>query len=233
MVSGMDRIVLVVPDLAVAVEEYQRLLGAAAIPVSAPGANPTAWLALANTVLELVEDAVERPGIRGIVWCEPDTTVAPRAIVNDMQLAVASCDGSATANFRREQAAVAGDQLRVDHLVLRTRDAQACIALFADQLGVRLALDKTVPEWGGRMLFFRAGGLTLEVIEAAEDKPRRDRFWGIAYQCPDIEVAVAQMAGRGVVLSGVREGRKPGTRVATVKSACQGIPTLLIEPAAT
>jgi hypothetical protein len=38
------------------------------------------------------------------------------------------------------------------------------------------------------------------------------------------------LAQRGVTLSGIREGRKPGTRVATVKSHCLGIPTLLIEP---
>ena len=114
--------------------------------------------------------------------------------------------------------------------MLRTRDAEACIALFTDQLGGRLALDKSAPEWGGRMLFFRTGQLTLEVIEAEKDKPSRDRFWGIAYQCPDIQETVGLLLENGVEVSDIRAGRKPGTRVATVKSACQGIPTLLIEP---
>ena len=41
----------------------------------------------------------------------------------------------------------------------------------------------------------------------------------------------AELASRGVTLTAVRDGRKPGTRVATLKSHDLGIPTLLIEPA--
>jgi catechol 2,3-dioxygenase-like lactoylglutathione lyase family enzyme len=231
MVSGIDRIVLAVPELAVAVEEYGQLLGARAWTVLTAGGAAAAWLGLDNTVLELVEAEVERAVIEGVVLCSADAGVAPEPIANGLQLAVTCCDGSATANFRREHAGAQSDRMRVDHLVLRTADAAGCIALFTEHLGIRLALDKTVPEWGGRMLFFRVGGLTLEVIEAHQDKPTRDRFWGIAYQCPDIELALDQMQRRGVSLSGVRDGRKSGTRVATVKSASLGIPTLLIEPA--
>jgi hypothetical protein len=58
-----------------------------------------------------------------------------------------------------------------------------------------------------------------------------DRFWGIAFQCRDIERSAAEMMQRGVAVSAVRDGRKPGTRVATVKSSCLDIPTLLIEQA--
>jgi hypothetical protein len=98
-------------------------------------------------------------------------------------------------------------------------------------LGIRLALDQTVPEWGGRMLFFRAGKLTLEVIDSGSDGPGQDYFWGIAYQCPDIVEIAGQLAERGVELSELRAGRKPGSRVATLKSHNLGIPTLLLEPA--
>ena len=118
----------------------------------------------------------------------------------------------------------------VDHVVLRTSDAEACIDLFEGELGIRLALDKTVPEWGGRMLFFRHGKMTLEVIQHLQRPPEQDFFWGITYLCKDIDATVAQLDRRGVAHSPVREGRKPGTRVTTVKSHCLGLPTLLIGP---
>lgn len=79
------------------------------------------------------------------------------------------------------------------------------------------------------MLFFRTGKLTLEVIEPVADKPSRDAFWGIAYRCDDLELTRRQLTGRGVAVSAIRQGRKPGTRVMTVKSHCLDIPTLLLE----
>jgi hypothetical protein len=121
--------------------------------------------------------------------------------------------------------------LSVDHVVLRTDDAQACIELFAGELGIRLALDKSAPTWGGRMLFFRAGKLTLEVIESAADAASGNSFWGLAYQCQDLAGLIHTLGGRGVAVSAMREGRKPGTVVATLKSHHLDIPTLLIQPA--
>ena len=38
----------------------------------------------------------------------------------------------------------------IDHVVLMTTDAEDCIRLFGRDLGMRLALDKTVEKWGGR-----------------------------------------------------------------------------------
>ena len=81
------------------------------------------------------------------------------------------------------------------------------------------------------MLFFRAGKLTLEVIESDRDSTAANFFWGIAFGCKDISQMSGILAQRGVALSDIRDGRKPGTRVATIKSHCLGIPTLLIEPA--
>jgi catechol 2,3-dioxygenase-like lactoylglutathione lyase family enzyme len=122
--------------------------------------------------------------------------------------------------------------IAVDHLVLRAVDADRCIALFNGELGIRLALDQDVPEWGGRMLFFRAGKLTLEVIaNQAADSAEANTFWGMTFQVPDIDAMAAKLAAAGVELSAVRKGRKPGTRVATVHSHCLGLPTLLLQPA--
>lgn len=230
MIRSIDRIVISVPSLMAAVEDYQRLLGAKfwSLPSDTPG--PRAWLGLANVVLELREQAVERSAIVGLVLAGEAPSNTQVGVKNARQLAVNICDGRETENFRRDHPAAQNPELKVDHLVLRTADADACVNLFSVGLGIRLALDKNTPRWGGRMLFFRVGKLTLEVIEPTENKPESDYFWGIAYQCPDLAIAAAQLHECGVELSEVRDGRKPGTRVATVKSHALAIPTLLIEP---
>lgn len=233
MVTGFDRIVVGVPDVVAAASEYQQLLGVEPLIHSDRAADsPVAWLCLGNTVIELVPTAAERPMIQGVVFCEPAAEFMAVPVTNALGLDLRLCNGSATEDYRRRGSAEQGEPWLVDHLVLHTLDADRCIQLFSEHLGIRLALDKTVPEWGGRMLFFRAGKLTLEVIESTRGKIAADSFWGVAYQCPDIEEASRQLAGRGVELSAIREGRKVGTRVATIKSHCLGIPSLLIEPAA-
>lgn len=118
---------------------------------------------------------------------------------------------------------------RVDHIVLYTNDAAASVKLFENDLSMRLALDKTVPEWGGRMLFLRCGKLTLEIIAPTEAFDGADYFWGLAYQVVDIDKTHQRLSAQGVSVSDVRLGRKPGTRVMTVKSHHLGVSTLLIE----
>lgn len=231
MVSSFDRIVIAVPDLADARDQYSRLLGIVPCQRTESAGRPTVWAGLPNTVIELVPGGEEPARIRGIIFSDASTGPIPAPVNNTRQLDIALCDGSATAEFRRHHRQAQADSLRVDHLVLHTGDADGCIELFANQLGIRLALDKTVPQWGGRMLFLRAGKLTLEIIESDRQLPQQDSFWGIAYQCSDLEQMARELGERGVELSAIREGRKPGTRVATLKSHCLGIPSLLVEPA--
>ena len=230
MVSTFDRIVIAVPDLQAASEEYRCLLGKQAFHPD-DGKGQAVWFGLANTVIELVPSAAGPAFIRGLVFAGPGAGPVARPVANARGLDISLCDGLRTAALRERHAMAAEGDPRVDHLVLHTADAAGCVDLFARELGIRLALDRDAPEWGGRMLFFRAGKLTLEVIEPSRDKVAQDFFWGIAYQCADIAQAVLQLAGRGVALSAVRPGRKPGTRVATVRSHCLGIPTLLLQPA--
>jgi hypothetical protein len=56
-----------------------------------------------------------------------------------------------------------------------------------------------------------------------------DKLWGLSWRVADIEATRARLASSGVEVSEVRDGRKPGTRVATVRSSTCGIPTLLVE----
>jgi len=117
---------------------------------------------------------------------------------------------------------------RIDHIVLRTNDGDACVRLLSEQLGLRLALDQEKPEWGGRMLFFRSGKLTLEVIAPEGGLKAGDYFWGFALKIADMDAEHARLKKAGINVSELRTGRKPGTRVVTVKSHSGGVPALLV-----
>jgi len=125
-----------------------------------------------------------------------------------------------------EEAAVSA----LDHVVVMTSDADACKKLFGDQLGIRLALDHTKPEWGVRQLFFRLGGVTIEVVESLDKSkaPKRDFLWGTAWKAKDINALRERMIAEGAEVSEVRKGRAKGTEVATIRPPTGGIPTLLI-----
>lgn len=231
MVSAFDRVVIAVPDLDRAVSQYHQLTGVEPVSGSTPDGIANAWLGLPNTVIELRQRDVDRASIQALVLRGSPAEQTDKALSNPLQLELYCCDGQATADFRRDNPRACSDGFKVDHLVLRTDNAEACVELFAGKLGIRLALDRTVPQWGGRMLFFRAGQLTLEVIESGRDDNMGNYFWGIAFQCADIATTVTRMRDQGITLSDIREGRKPGTRVVTVKSHCLDIPTLLVQPA--
>ncbi len=226
MVTAFERIIIDVPDLAIAVRDYSLLTGLQAAPAMCAVQREGAWFGFGNTVVQLQQADCSASMLSTLVFSHGDAESASGAVANtlSLDLRLSTRAGPSTADGRP----LPVGELSVDHLVLRTGDAQACLDLFRDRLGIRLALDRTVPEWGGRMLFFRAGKLTLEVIAA--DDVTRTGFWGIAYQCADIAATRRRLLDSGVSVTGVREGRKPGTRVATVKSHCLDIPTLLIGP---
>ena len=118
---------------------------------------------------------------------------------------------------------------RLDHVVINTNDPDGLISLYRDKYGIRLALDQTVEEWGGRMLFFRLNQTTIEVIGKGNDKEPEDSLWGLAWVVKDIKTTYERLLAEGVELTEVIEGRKPNTLVVTVKSHTCKIPTLLIQ----
>lgn len=122
----------------------------------------------------------------------------------------------------------------IDHAVVQTSDADAAIALYRDGLGLRLALDRTFPDWGMRLVFLRVGEVTVEIAQPLRDAhlpADTDQVWGLSWRVRDADAARARLAAAGVDVSEVRPGRKPGTRVISVKDGTCGIPTLFIEPA--
>ena len=67
-----------------------------------------------------------------------------------------------------------------------------------------------------------------------KDEPSEapDRLWGLSWRVANADAAQARLKQSGVNVSDVRTGRKPGTRVFTVRDNTLGVPTLIVEPAA-
>lgn len=118
---------------------------------------------------------------------------------------------------------------RLDHIVINSNDPDGLIDLYRDKYEIRLALDQFVEQWGGRMLFFRTNHTTIEAIGIKKDGSPEDSLWGLAWTTKDIKKAHKRLLNAGVNITDVKDGRKPNTLVATIKSHCSNIPTLLIE----
>ncbi len=125
----------------------------------------------------------------------------------------------------------------LDHVVVMTKAPEHALSFYGEGLGLRLALDKRFEKRGVRLIFFRSGGLTLEIGASLKEgsdlgSPGEDTdlLWGIAHQVGDADRARARVEAAGYDVTPVRDGHKPGTRVFTVKNAPFGVPTLFIEP---
>ena len=137
------------------------------------------------------------------------------------------------------EAGATGDEaatiFALDHAVVRTSEPEATIALYGEKgLGLRLALDETFEKWGARLIFFRVGGVTVEIaasLDGADEEAGGDRFWGLSWRVRNADAARERLAREGFDVSEVRTGRKPGTRVLTVREPTHGVATLLLEPA--
>jgi catechol 2,3-dioxygenase-like lactoylglutathione lyase family enzyme len=118
----------------------------------------------------------------------------------------------------------------MDHIVVSTGDPERAAALYGARLGLDMALDRSHPDWG-RLMFFRCGDLIVEVVHrpAAAVDPSHDKLYGMSWRVDNAEATRARLLSAAVDVSEVRTGRKPGTRVLTVRSSTCGIPTLLVE----
>jgi catechol 2,3-dioxygenase-like lactoylglutathione lyase family enzyme len=118
----------------------------------------------------------------------------------------------------------------MDHVVVATPDPERAAALYGARLGLDMALDRSHPDWG-RLMFFRCGDLVVEVVHrpGKEATSGPDKLHGISWRVANVDATRARLAAAGLDVSEVRIGRRPGTRVMTVKSGTCGVPTLLIE----
>jgi len=237
-ISALDRVTLGMTDLAAARSDYAALLGRAA-----EGDR----FELGNMALDLVEAA--DPGLAGVGFATgnlgkthrlltqrglaPGSIEAGRALLPrerthgiPVSLIETACRAAPAA---LDPSAIAG----LDHLVIGTPDPERAIVLYAGRLGLDLRLDRSSPDWGVRLLFFRCGDLVVEVAhrlgKGIGDGP--DRFMGFSWRATDLAANHARLAAAGFDISGLRPGRRPGTRVFTVRDRTAGVPTIVLGPA--
>ncbi len=123
----------------------------------------------------------------------------------------------------------------IDHAVVRSVDADASIAIWGGKLGLRCALDRRFEAFDARMVFFRVGGVTIEIVaplDAAADggNATADTLFGLSWKTANVHAARQRLADSGFDVSPVRAGRRPGTNVFSVHSGTLGIPTLVLGP---
>jgi catechol 2,3-dioxygenase-like lactoylglutathione lyase family enzyme len=120
--------------------------------------------------------------------------------------------------------------LALDHVVVSTEDPERAAALYGARLGLDMALDRSHQEWG-QLMFFRCGDLIVELVRrpVAGSDQAHDKLWGLSWRVADITATRARLIGAGIDVSEVRNGRKPGTRVISVRSGACGIHTLLLQ----
>lgn len=118
----------------------------------------------------------------------------------------------------------------LDHVVINTANPDRAAALYGARLGLRLALDRSNPDWDMRLMFFRAGGMTIELAHkiSAGVGNQPDKLWGLSWRVPDIEAAHARLLDANFAVTSIRAGRRAGTRVFTVRDGTMGVPTLVL-----
>jgi catechol 2,3-dioxygenase-like lactoylglutathione lyase family enzyme len=243
MIHALDHISLAVPSPAAGLAQCQLLLGRR---------GEAASIQLANVRLEVVAGGDE--GLVALGFAVSDLGKA-RRLLAQRALALSADAPRAAAGLHLEPAATHGVSVRLvehssearaapsppageehavvaglDHVVIRSPHPERAIALYAGRLGLSLRLDRTEPAWGARLLFFRCGDLIVEVVHdlarGVGDGP--DRLWGLSWRVPDIAAAHARLVAAGVTVSDIRTGRRPGTRVFTVRSHTCGVATLML-----
>jgi catechol 2,3-dioxygenase-like lactoylglutathione lyase family enzyme len=195
-----------------------------------------------------LDEAVRRLSRRAIAFGEPGVTrsTADDGAVRDWRYAEARAsttrglqmmliEGAPTPwpvspAIVEEADAVAG----VDHIVVRSQDADGAVALYGGRLGLDLRLDRANEAWGARQLFFACADMVVEIGSPYQPDPTRagdrDSLGGLAWRVADPHAAQARLAAAGIDVSEVRKGRKPGTEVFTVRAGVPGAPYLMIKP---
>jgi catechol 2,3-dioxygenase-like lactoylglutathione lyase family enzyme len=256
VITGLDHVAVAVRDFDAAVEGYRRLLGVEPELEPRDGAE-RAWFHFPNMALELIAAAGEGPAADRVrarlesgdegMWISAfqvadlagaSKLAARRGLDVDPAGAVtrvraAGLDFVLTPGrigAQPSRALRAAPVASLDHVVVRTPDPDRALGLYGAKFGMDLRLDRENPQWGARQLFFRVGDSVWEVGASLKHPPSDgpDSYGGLAWRVADPDAAQAEIAAAGFDVSEVRTGRKPGTKVFTVRNAPAGVPTLML-----
>jgi catechol 2,3-dioxygenase-like lactoylglutathione lyase family enzyme len=249
-IEGVSHVVIGVADMGRAVESYSRLLDRPAQSFSDGDGRSCAWFDLANISLVLAGAGRKAGSLEALVFRVSDLDRA-RAGFARCGLAIASPTEASGPSDRRWLEATADpgsthgvpirlasrlshraqdDGVALDHLVIRTPSPERAIALYGGRLGLDMRLDRANPAWNARLIFFRCGDLVVELAHVLSDgvSDAPDAFGGLSWRVPDIDAAHERLTEAGFTLSPVRAGRRPGSRVCTVRDGGAGVPTILL-----
>ena len=238
MIVALDHIKLNVLDLTAATVATERLLAR-----SPSGAA----FQLDNMAFHLSSGETE--GLAGLAFDVVDIEAAFRACerralapqkreARTIDLALDAAFGTPitlverASKFARAQSVTEGAVTGLDHVVIRTTHPNRAAALYGARLGLDMRLDRTEPKWGARLMFFRCGDLIVEIVHDLKNEPSDapDVLWGLSWRVANAEAANARLKASGFDVSEIRAGRKPGTRVFTVRNNTLNVPTLIVEP---
>lgn len=257
MITGLHHVAIVVRDLDAAAQRYARLLDIEPMAQDGDGAR-RAWFWLANMGLEVIApdgEGASGDRVRARLdeagegqWLvaftssdlDADTRLLERrglAVSERTQRATmfdpASTGGLQLAlmGFPPLPSQAKGPLTGLDHVVVGTSNPDRALAIYGAKLGLDLRLDRENAQWGARQMFFRAGDDLVEIGASLKSPPSDapDRFGGLAWQVTDPDAEHARLAAAGFDVSELRKGRKPGTKVFTVRNAPAGTPTILIQ----
>jgi catechol 2,3-dioxygenase-like lactoylglutathione lyase family enzyme len=230
MISFLDHLVL-----AGAAQAYETLLGRrvadgrlqtgnVGLTFGGGGASLTAMV-FATAALDKAASLLGRRGVPTSRGAMLDLSMAATHGV-PIALVERSARPAPSPLFVDEAAAVSA----LDHVVVRSPNPERAIAFYAGRLGLDLRLDRSNPQWGSRLLFFRCDDLVVEIAHdlgrGISDGP--DELWGLSWRVPDTVKTHARLAAAGIEVTDVRDGRRPGSQVFTVRSHTEGVPTLMI-----
>jgi catechol 2,3-dioxygenase-like lactoylglutathione lyase family enzyme len=239
VIEALDHFVLRASFVSGAVGAYETLLGRKA---------DTGVLRVGNVGLR-IEDSAATARLTSIAFATPDLDKAAhllerRAVPTSrsgahLALAPTATHGVPIDLVERNQAPAPSPFLKsseaaaiaaLDHVVIRTPNPERAIAFYAGRLGLDLRLDRSNPDWGSRLLFFRCGDLVVEIAHAlkggASDAP--DELWGLSWRAADIVACNERLKTAGVEVSPPRTGRRPGTQIFSVQSHTANVPTIVI-----
>jgi catechol 2,3-dioxygenase-like lactoylglutathione lyase family enzyme len=256
LISGLDHVVIAVRDLAVGAAAYETLLKRKPGPIQTREGVATLRIDAGNCAVELMAPVGEGEtarrlsaaledgeGLKSLVFAAADIEaahrraervgLAPGPIAAREGRRSFRADTNRTHGVRlffieREGAPATPSRAGLDHVVIRTGDPERAAALYGARLGLDMRLDRDV--MGRRLMFFRCGGLIVEIAQDVAVTDGRDRLWGLSWRVGDADAERARLAAAGLDVSEVRAGMKPGTRVFTVRNGTCGAPTLMIEP---
>ena len=236
-IESLSYLTMIVDDLDAATSDYETLFGVSSQSGHADGGHEVRSFQTGNIGMRLRSvRSGEASGLDAMTFRVSSVdraadTLSRCGLPSERgRLDAAATHGIPMSLVDTATSAAPASAISLDHIVIRTPAPERAIALYGGRLGLDMRLDRSNAGWNARLMFFRCGDLVVEVAhvlsEGVSDAP--DTFGGLSWRVPDIDATHARLSALGVDLSPVRPGRRPGSRVCTMRNRTAGVPTILL-----